>query len=717
MAGHSMINESADDGLTGEFWNQFVNSNEVDDVDEDAVDVIHQRRAELAARNSERINRINAAWNCGRPNSIAPAPAQPTRVVTPRMPSQAPNLSPPTPEPTIPTRSSLSSTSQPSLRPGPSQPSQRPGPNQRPGTSQRPVTKAAQPEQEQEPEQLSSESNGTHTMVRYSNNKKRTTRGDDDDSSEEAEVREPDKREKRRSRYHSRSRSPSAESRRRRHRSRSRRRTRSRSRSRSRSRRYRSRSRSRSGSRDSRGRSRNPNRSNADRSGPSGELSMMQTMMTMMMQMIDKSSNQPATANFSIPEAMSNLRAAAPSVPEPRATFTRSRGEVASSSIQTFGSTKTPSVTTAAYDVGTELFLKGDINFGEYLALKPSSRENSMVTPNPHVTSCINEAITILGRTEAKEQTGKFLYVPPTYDSEVTKKDNRSPLIWNTYNVLFRFSSNLREVDLCEPFPNVNKKLKTVIADLGLDEGIIAHQLEESVKAAKARAALIDSSCQIQAIIPPAELPGPRGRRHMIERAVQTSGYACGECVERSKRTYTSVGMQTKANIVRQADAVVQTSNFNREEESRAASIPLTNMTPNQIELIETIVNYVRQRQITGSVESVSNALRRDSAAPAAMGWEMYDSIQHTLGQAAGLANRASMNTRTIMAQQQPMPTVPPPPSVVLPTQTPKPNDPRLGARAGNYRGFQGSRQQQQPVQLVPAGFAYDASKKNKKRK
>ncbi|XP_035779298.1 uncharacterized protein LOC118459731 [Anopheles albimanus] len=712
MAGHSMINESADDGVTGEFWNEFVLSTEIDDVDDDAVDVIQQRLAELAARNSEQIRRINAAWNCGPSSSSASVQTQPTRTVTPRMPRQAPNLSPPTPDPTIPTRNSSSQ-----VQPTPTSSS----------PSQRPITVAEVSQTEKEPAKLPSESNGNQTMARFSGHQKRTARDDDDGSGEEgAEVRESDKRDKRRSRYHSRSRSPSVESRRRRHRSRSRRRSRSRSRSRryrsrSRSRRRsRTRSRSRSCSRDSRGRTRN--RSDADRSGPSGELSMMQTMMTMMMQMIDKSSNQsPATASVSIPEALSNLRTAASSTSEP--TFKSRNGEEADrGSRPTFGSTKTPSATPAAYDVGTELFLKGDINFGEYLALKPSSREDSMVTPSQHVASCISEAISILARTETKEQTGKFLYVPPTYNSELTKKDNRSPLIWNTHNVLFRFSSSLREVDLCEPFPNVNKKLKTIIADLGLDEGIIAHQLEQSVKAAKARAALSDASSQIQAIIAPSELTGPggpRGRRHMIERAVQTSGYACGECVERSKRTYASVGVQTKTNIIRQADAIVQTSNFNREE-PRGPTITLTNMSPNQIELIETIVNYVRQRQITGSVESVSNALRRDSAAPAAMGREMYDSIQLTLGQAAGLANRASMNTRNLMSQQQPMPPVPapPPPSAVgLPMQAPKPNDPRLGARVGNYRGFQGSRQQQQQVQLIPAGFAYDGAKKNKKRK
>ncbi|XP_049532148.1 uncharacterized protein LOC125949286 [Anopheles darlingi] len=702
MASQSMINESADDGLPGEFWNEFLD--EVDGVDED---LLQQRHAEMLAREAEHIRRINAAWNTGLQSSSATVQTQPTATVPARMPSLAPNLSPPTLESTPSSRRISSSSASSSV------PSQL-----------RPITVTEAAQTVKEPEKLPNETNGNQaTIARSSSNKKRPTRDEDDDSGEETEIRESDKRDRRRSRYHSRSRSPSVESRRRRHRSRSRRRSRSRSRSRryrsrSRSRRRsRTRSRSRSGSRDSHGRTRN--RSDADRStGPPGaELGMMQTMMTMMMQMIDKSSNQTATASVSIPEALSNLRkSAASSTPEP--TFNRGGKGAERTSRQTFSSTETQSVT-PAYDVGTELFLKGDINFGEYLALKPSSRENSMVTPNPHVTSCINEAISILGRTETKEQTGKFLYVPPTYNSEITKKDNRSPLIWNTYNVLFRFSSNQREVDLCEPFPNVNTKLKSIIADLGLDEGIIAHQLEQSVKAAKARAVLEDSSSHIQAIIAPAgDQPGlgPRGRRHMIERAVQTSGYACGECVERSKRTYVSTGMQTKTNIVRQADAVVQTSNFNREEETRGPSIMLTNMTPNQIELVETIVNYIRQRQITGSVESVSNALRRDSTAPVAMGRELYDSIQLTLGQAAGLANRAAnMNGQNMMPQPA-APAPPPPPSVVLPMQAPKPNDPRLGARGGNYRGFQGSRQMPQ-VNLVPAGFLYDGPKKNKKRK
>ncbi|XP_052871547.1 uncharacterized protein LOC128277138, partial [Anopheles cruzii] len=191
------------------------------------------------------------------------------------------------------------------------------------------------------------------------------------------------------------------------------------------------------------------------------------------------------------------------------------------------------------YDVGTELFLKGQINFGDYLALKPSSKENLMTWPSSQVVERLQEAISILGRQETKEQTGKFLYVLPTYYDELTKKDNRSPLVWNTSNVLYDFSSVQKTmVRQCEPFSNVNDKLKQLIVKLGLDEGAVSQQIKQNALAAKAREAAEKSASRIQAITTLPARPGHSRGRHMIERAIQTEGYACGECVERAKQTF-----------------------------------------------------------------------------------------------------------------------------------------------------------------------------------
>ncbi|XP_058055798.1 uncharacterized protein LOC131207204 [Anopheles bellator] len=703
MASRSaMVDESKDDG-SEDFWSDFLTTEGIDEVmDSTSVTELYKQHvARVDATTAEDIRRINESWNIQPPTALVTTPRAPVRLGLST--SQKSTVQQPQPEETS--------------RPGPSDPSRGklthlsvvareritgaassfassavPLSNKSLGRSAEEGIQAVETEQQSAPQQAilaveQSLSNNFETNRCLSAGKRQDIGNRNGDTGDD-EIQQIEKTSRRRSLYHSRSRSPSPGyrgRRRRRSRSRSRRRSRTRSRSRSRSRRSRSIE------------SRRP-KSRRDRSPyptPGADYAMMQSMMTMMMQTMAaaNASGNRMPMNFTMP----------PFLPQSAPTMTDPAPQSSRNIIETSRKPTTEPPENkgdATYDVGTELFLKGEINFGDYLALKPSSKENLMTWPASQVVERLQEAISILGRQETKEQTGKFLYVLPTYYDELTKKDNRSPLVWNTSNVLYDFSSIQKTmVKQCEPFSNVNDKLKQLIVKLGLDEGAVSQQIKQNALAAKAREAAEKSASRIQAITTLPARPGHSRGRHMIERAIQTEGYACSECVERTKQTFVTISTQTKPHVIRTLDAVVQT---NLPEEPKASSITLDNLTPNQVEVIETIVRYIRQRQITGSVVSVSNALRRDRVASTAMGSALYQSVQETVTQAADNSNWLRGNSYQPTNNYAPQ----------LPIHAPKPNDPRLAVRTVTRYPQLAS-----TPQLVPAGFNTQPAVKKIKKK
>ncbi|XP_058129781.1 uncharacterized protein LOC131284843 [Anopheles ziemanni] len=282
------------------------------------------------------------------------------------------------------------------------------------------------------------------------------------------------------------------------------------------------------------------------------------------------------------------------------------------------------------YDGTTELFLEGRMRFGQYLREKPSN--SGLRNINPKVCERVKEAISILERQETKEQTGKFFFVPPSYYSTKRRMETRSPLICNDHNVLFGLTSNLREAKLCEPFSNVNGKLKSLIAKLGLDEGVVSQQLEKCAHAKNTNNNLGDASgsSRIEAISTLPPKPGSTRVRHVIERGVQTEGYACSDCVERTRKTFVATGSQTMIVVKCKTDAASQTPS-QLGQNPFVPKITLENLTTSQIETIEAIVQFIRTRHVTGPVDAVQHALSKDSTARTVMGPTLFQSAQSVM--------------------------------------------------------------------------------------
>uniref|UniRef100_A0A182XXE6 Uncharacterized protein n=1 Tax=Anopheles stephensi TaxID=30069 RepID=A0A182XXE6_ANOST len=309
----------------------------------------------------------------------------------------------------------------------------------------------------------------------------------------------------------------------------------------------------------------------------------------------------------------------------------------------------------AKYDVSTELFLEGKLSFSDFLSMKPSStRSDQIAAVDPKVPKRINQAISVLEQQDTKKQSARFLYVPPTfYDTEEDRQQqhqqkvhSRSPLVWNNQNVLFQFTSTAKEAKQCQPFRNVNAKLKDLVLKLGLDEGIVSQQLEKVMHAATAAAeknadnnSASALSSRIHAITTVPATPGSGKVRHLIDRSVQTDGYACMQCVARSKKTFVSSFSQTAATVLR-VDAEMQTSG---PPLSAPNTLTLDGLNAEQIETVEAIVRFIRARQLAGTIESVQHALRNDRVVSAGM----TPAIQHNAQRLLAQMKSADVQQRT----------------------------------------------------------------------
>uniref|UniRef100_A0A182P792 Uncharacterized protein n=1 Tax=Anopheles epiroticus TaxID=199890 RepID=A0A182P792_9DIPT len=474
----------------------------------------------------------------------------------------------------------------------------------------------------------------------------------------------------------------------------------------------------------------------------SGRSAMMKSMMSMVMQMVNTGMLAvPGGAPAAAPVLQNKATELTPAAF--RSMFAHSRNDSAEvingsdgSGFLTAVSGQNESSNKPKYDASTELFLDGKLSFADFLALKPSTRSDLMAKFDPKVPKRINEAISVLDQQDTTQQSARFLYVPPTYyNIDREQVTNRSPLIWNSHNVLFESTSRSKEAKNCQPFKNLNPKLKALIGKLGLDEGLVSQQLEKVKQAAalqkdvdgSSASATAPSTSGIQAITVLPPKPGTGKVRHLIDRETQTDGYACIDCVVRKNKTIISSSTQTAPPALRR-NMEVQTSG-----PSLAGSnvLSLDGLNANQIETIEAIVRFIRNRQLAGSIESVQHALRNDRVTAAGMTPAIQHNAQKLLSQVKADLQRAgtfpsgsggsSSNTSSSSAHyssflhhhQQ----LPPPPSSIPQLYEQQLRDLRMGNRRGSgiTRTFHTTSVSEQ---IFPACFDSDPplSKKSKKK-
>lgn len=356
--------------------------------------------------------------------------------------------------------------------------------------------------------------------------------------------------------------------------------------------RFRSRSRERSPWRArsrSRGRSRHPSRSRSrsrerqSRSSPTAMVTQMNAMMQMMM--------DPKTAMNPMMAVMMQMN---PMLAAAAATLQKSAEAQKGSNEQT----------DKKDDITAQLFLDNKINLSDYLAAKiPSDAKTARVDSN--VVQRIKEAISILDKQETKVQSSRFLYVAPTYYADLKKLDNRSPLIWNDQNVLYASTSKSKDVGLCEPFRNVNRKMKHMIERLGLDEGNVSQRIAQQNKNQVNNQTVSDvGTIQAITIVP---VRGGAATRRLIDRSIQTEDLNCLDCVQRRSKTYISVNTQT-AIRARTVEVSVQT-----ERDRNVELNSMNDLNANQVKILNEIMKYMKKRQVSGTITNLMHNLERDA--------------------------------------------------------------------------------------------------------
>lgn len=619
----SIIDESADDGVPADFWNEVLDSFDVMDDDEGSEEA-QKAQAERARKKKEdeeeKVKRFNEAWN------IAPAEEEPRRIVMskPAEPEPEPMQAEPVeaPEPVARTASPddctiiqeetvvitieeeavkvsensvvvipaegqpkdprLKRLEETSRIASPSSPTQESRSTFTEDPPQRYFQMDRNRERERE-EQLRKEREEFERARNLLRSRSPGTylRRSMSDEEEDIGRRIPRRRDRSRSRRRSRSRDRSSRSPRRNRRSRSRSHH-----GRSRSRRL-SKSRSRSRSRSRRAEASSSSRNGATAGGavsPSTMFAQMQAMMQMMSDPTKIMQMNPMMAMMMNPMAMAMAansgRGGTQVVTEEAAEKMDKKDELTA-----------------------QLFLENKINLSDYLS--SSNSKKKAVRSNDRVSQRIKEAISILDKHETKVQSARFLYVAPTYHKDLKKLDNRSPLIWNEENVLYASTSKSKDVGLCEPFRNVNHKMKQMIERLGLDEGNISQRIAKKKKEeASNRAGADVGTIQAITIVP---VRGGAASRRIIDRSVQTDELTCLECVQRRNKTFISVNTQT-ASRSRMVEISVQTD---RDRDVELNS--MNELNANQVKILNEIMKYMKKRQVSGNMTNLLHSLERDA--------------------------------------------------------------------------------------------------------
>ncbi|XP_065079559.1 uncharacterized protein LOC135702454 [Ochlerotatus camptorhynchus] len=634
----SIIDESADDGVPADFWNEVLDSFEVMDEwaegSEGAKKAAEERARKKKEDELEKVRKFNEAWNItpAAEEEVArivvekvaePEPAPVVESTTAAIPEEEAETKSPdcsiiqeerevitVEEDTIPVAENsvvvipaegqpkdprlkrlgesshrVQSPSSPTQEGRSSMAERELAPSQRYFQADRGREREEQIRKDREDferarSRLRSRSPGVHT--------RRSLSDDEDDIGR----RVPRRHERSRSRY--RSRSPERSSRRSRspRRARSSRRSRSRSRDRVRSRRS-TRSRSRSRSRPHRDLTEEL-RDRLMQPGGSDSSSAMMTQMSSMMQlMMDPKMMQmnPMMAMMMQMNPMNPMMAAA------AAAAAQKTAEVAKEM-------PTADQQDRKDDITAQLFLDNKINLSDFLATKGSTDGKKSTRVNPKVILRIKEAISILDKQETKLQSAKFLYVAPTYHTDLKKLDNRSPLIWNDQNVLYSSTSKSKDVGLCEPFRNINHKMKQMIERLGLDEGNISQRIAYQKKEKTSTESSVDvGTIQAITIVP---VRGGAASKRIIDRSIQTEDLNCLDCVQRRSKTYVSINTQTVSRA-RTIEVSVQTD---RDRDVELHS--MNELNANQVKILNEIMRYMKKRQVSGTMTNLMHNLERD---------------------------------------------------------------------------------------------------------
>ncbi|XP_058451517.1 uncharacterized protein LOC131430500 [Malaya genurostris] len=610
----SIIDESADDGVPADFWNEVLDSFDVMDEWQEGSEEAKKAAEEMARKKKEdeleKVRKFNEAWN------ITPATEE-TRIVEKIVePESEPTPSAKSEEVTepvsvrakspdctiIPMESEVITVEEDAIQVSENSVVVIPAE----GLPKDPRLKRLE-----ENSRIQSPSSPTQETRNASEREESTQRYFQFDR--EREDREKQKRKDRedfeRARSRLRSRSPGVYLRRSqsddeedigrpsfsyrrsrsKYRSRSREREYRRSRSRSRRRSSRSRSRDRARSRrHSSSRSRSGSRSYRRESATDGPAAMMSQMTAMMQMMTDPKMIQ-MNPMMAMMMQMNPMMAAAAAAASQKPT-------------------ETPGLTAEQQDkkddITAQLFLENKINLSDYLATKHPNEGRKSTRVNHKVVQHIKEAISILDKQETKVQSARFLYVAPTYHTDLKKLDNRSPLIWNDQNVLYTSTSKSKDVGLCEPFRNVNHKMKQMIERLGLDEGNISQRLTEYKEVQAKNNSVADvGTIQAITIVP---VRGGATTKRIIDRSIQTEELSCTGCVQRRSKTYVSVNTQT-ASRARMVEISVQTD---RDRDVELHSMNELNV--NQVKILNEIMKYMKKRQVSGTMINLKNSLERD---------------------------------------------------------------------------------------------------------
>ncbi|XP_062562248.1 uncharacterized protein LOC134225854 [Armigeres subalbatus] len=630
----SIIDESADDGVPADFWNEVLDSFEVMDEwaegSEEAKKAAEERARKKKEDELEKVRKFNEAWN------IAPAAeeevtrievdkttteSETTPVVestTSAVESDSRSKSPDCaiineerevitveednihvaensvvviPAEGLPKDPRLKRIEEASRVQSPSSPTQ----EARTGFTERelaPSNRYFQVDRDREREEQirkdREDFERARSRLRSRSPGARTRRSMSDD---EDDIGRPFPRhtERSRSRYRSRSREHTSRRSRSPRRAKSSRRSRSRSRDRVRSRRS-TRSRSRSRSRPRRDLT-DELRDRLTQSGSENPAAMMNQMTSMMQMMMDPSKMMSMNPMMAMMMQMNPMMAAAAAAAAQRTADTAKETPVAEQPDK-------------KDDITAQLFLDSKINLSDFLATRSPIEGKKSTRANLRVVQRIKEAITILDKQETKQQTAKFLYVAPTYHTDLKKLDNRSPLIWNDQNVLYSSTSKSKDVGLCEPFRNINRKMKQMIERLGLDEGNISQRIANQKKEKTSTQSGADvGTIQAITIVP---VRGGASSKRMIERSIQTEDFNCLDCVQRRSKTYVSVNTQT-AIRARTIEVSVQTE---RDRDVELHS--MNDLNANQVKILNEIMRYMKKRQVSGNMTNLMNNLERD---------------------------------------------------------------------------------------------------------
>lgn len=126
-----------------------------------------------------------------------------------------------------------------------------------------------------------------------------------------------------------------------------------------------------------------------------------------------------------------------------------------------------------------------------------------------------------------------FLHVPPSYPSDETEPIGASPILPTKHNVVFRFSTKNRDaIKNCRPYPSITRNVAPLIAQLGVDESVIARRLESTTKERQIKPPEVSNNFTNfslnQSVVLPAAVRPP-----MKDGSCQTPVLACAKCDDR----------------------------------------------------------------------------------------------------------------------------------------------------------------------------------------